>query len=315
MYKHGITGERRDSIRPEFCLFLRGMPLLCPYCDKTSDSERTHPRIVRIGNFTRRSDSRIVQRYLCRACGKSFSRATFSDCYRQNKRQFNELIRRLLSSSVSQRRIAKILKLNRKTVVRKFLFLAMKSRSQLSEYNKGMPLSSVIEFDDLETFEHTKCKPLSVTMAVEFKSRRILGFEVSRMPAKGKLAVISRRKYGPRPDERSDGRKKLFKDIQSLVLPSCEIKSDESPHYLQDVRSFFPTSFHRRFKGKRGCIVGQGELKKVGFDPLFSLNHTYAKLRADINRLARRTWCTTKDPERLADHIAIFANYHNLSLK
>ncbi|MES2857130.1 MAG: transposase, partial [Bdellovibrionota bacterium] len=153
------------------------------------------------------------------------------------------------------------------------------------------------------------------TMAVEAGTRRILGFEVARMPSKGRLAHISRKKYGPRKDERSNARKALFKRIAPLIKHGCMIKSDESPHYPKDVAEFFPESIHQRFKGKRGCIVGQGELKKVGYDPLFSLNHTYAKLRADINRLARRTWCTTKKPERLEAHIALYVHFHNSSLR
>lgn len=55
-------------------------------------------------------------------------------------------------------------------------------------------------------------------------------------------------------------------------------------------------------------------MKKVRFDPLFSLNHTCAMLRANINRLFRRTWCTTKVPENLGAHIAMYAYYHNLIL-
>ena len=67
-------------------------------------------------------------------------------------------------------------------------------------------------------------------------------------------------------------------------------------------------------KGRASCVAGQGELKKVVFDPLYSLNHSCAMLRAHINRLIRKTWCTTKDPDRLADHIAIYVNYHNREL-
>ena len=62
-------------------------------------------------------------------------------------------------------------------------------------------------------------------------------------------------------------------------------------------------------------MTGQGELKKVVYDPIFSLNHTCAMLRANINRLVRKTWCTTKKPERLAMHITLYALYHNLNLK
>lgn len=41
------------------------------------------------------------------------------------------------------------------------------------------PVAKEIEFDDLETLEHTKRKPLLVTLAVEYKTRRILCFCMS----------------------------------------------------------------------------------------------------------------------------------------
>jgi hypothetical protein len=34
---------------------------------------------------------------------------------------------------------------------------------------------------------------------------------------------------------------------------------------------------------------GNGELKKIGFDPLFSFNHTAAMLRDSVSRLVRQT--------------------------
>jgi hypothetical protein len=46
-----------------------------------------------------------------------------------------------------------------------------------------------------------------------------------------------------------------------------------------------PGAVHTTVKGRHGCVVGQGELKKIVFDPLFSFNHTAAMARANINRL------------------------------
>jgi len=168
-----------------------------------------------------------------------------------------------------------------------------------------------MEFDDLETFEHTKCKPLSVTLAVEFETRRILGFEVSRMPAKGRLAMLSRKKYGPRKDKRSEGRRRLFHRLKPLLHERAIIKSDQNPHYMADVKRYFPKADYRQLKGQRGSTTGQGELKKVRFDPLYSLNHTCAMYRYGISRLIRKTWCTTKLPRMLAHHISIYVDYHN----
>lgn len=276
----------------------------CPHCQSSSQN------FSKFGHFVRSSDRKILQRYRCKVCLKTFSQATFQSCYRQNKRQLNPVIQKLLISCVSQRRIAIILKISRTTVERKFRFLAEQSRVKNLLTLKKSSISD-FQFDDLETFEHSKCKPLSVIMAVENSTRKILSFRVSSMPAKGHLARIARKKYGKRSDDRTQGRRALFEELQGSITPGATVWSDQSPHYPEDVKKYFPTSVHKTCKGRRGCVVGQGELKAGGFDPLFSLNHTFAMLRANINRLVRRTWCTTKRAENLARHIDLYVAWHN----
>lgn len=293
----------------------------CPYCIKSRPvlplSEIQIPQsckkhFTKLGHYFRSFDKKLIQRFKCQICKKSYSSETTHPCKYQKKRFLNQSVYELLVSGISQRRCAKILRVNQKTVVRKFLFLGHFSLLQL-EHNKSQRLQKIeaLVFDDMESFEHSKCKPLSITLAVEDKTRLILGFKVSSMPAKGLLAAIARKKYGYRPDHRAKNRKELFKELQKITTSNVLIKSDESPHYVEDVRKYFNHSYHERFKGRRGCIVGQGELKAGGYDPLFSLNHTAAMLRANINRLFRRTWNTTKKPERLNLHIAMYALYHN----
>ena len=272
------------------------------------------PAVILTGHYLRKSDQTWVQRYRCQLCKKSFSEASFSQCYAQKKRQFNGIILKLSVGGYSQRRTAFELHLNRKTVVRKFILMGKMAQLGFPRLNALYSQAEIIEFDDLETSEHSKCKPLSVTLAVQYKSRRILGFRVSQMPAKGKLASIARKKYGLRTDERPKARASLFTEMQEQVSAFALIKSDQNPHYTHDVKKYFPQAKHQSFKGRRGCVVGQGELKRGGYDPLFTLNHTCAMLRANINRLFRRTWCTTKLAERLGYHIAIYALYHNLVL-
>jgi hypothetical protein len=149
---------------------------------------------------------------------------------------------------------------------------------------------------------------------VEAKTRRVIGFEVCQMPAKGLLSHIAKKKYGYRKDERPKAREKLFLRVKDCLSEHVLIRSDSNPHYPEDIKRHFPKAQHETVKGKRGAITGQGELKKVGFDPLFSLNHTCAMLRAHINRLMRRTWCTTKRPDRLRAHILIYCVQHNRRL-
>ena len=188
------------------------MSVLCP---QTSCFRTLSPKIVRKGRFYRSSDHQKVQRYFCLNCKKSFSQATFNPCYRQHKRQINEPLRQLLCSAVSMRRAARILRIHRVTVARKLTFLGKQAFSRILQSHNQWGKIQEIQFDELETFEHSKCKPLSVAMAVLPKTRKILGFEVARMPSKGHLASISRKKYGFRKDERPQALRSLFQRIRS----------------------------------------------------------------------------------------------------
>jgi transposase-like protein len=271
--------------------------------------------VKRLGSYYRKSDGQHLTRFWCFRCKKSFSAATLSPKRWHKKRHLRNTIIKLLVGGMSQREIARVLRINRKTVVRQFRFSLSTAKGELKKWNQKFPKCAEVEFDDLETFEHTKCKPLSVTLMVEYKSRRILGFEVASMPAKGHLAKISRKKYGPRPDHRPEARKKLFSEVKEFVAENAIIRSDSNPHYGPDVKVYFPVASHQTVLGGRGAITGQGELKKKAFDPIFSLNHTCAMFRASINRLIRKTWCTTKRPDQLAGHIALYALSHNQRLR
>lgn len=291
------------------------MSVTCPYCQKQNSSSGSREIIVAHGTFVRKSDQTKLLRFRCKPCQRHFSLATFSPCYRQRKRHLNPRLFELLASGVSQRRAAFLLRINRKTVFRKFIFLGLASSHYLSEDRCHHAPASEVEFDDLETFEHSKLKPLSVIAAIESGSRRILGFRVARMPAKGLLVKRAFKKYGKRKDERKAKRRELFREIRPFIAENAILKSDESPHYPSDVKIHFPECVHKAYKGQRGCVVGQGEIKAGGFDPLFSLNHSYAMIRANVNRTFRRTWNTTKKAERLSLHLAIYALYHNLFLR
>ena len=252
-------------------------------------------------------------RYRCKACGTQFSSATFHEDYRQKRREINSKVYELMSSGISQRRLARVLQVNPKTVIRKFRLLAERERAEheiwLAKF-KDNPISTV-QFDDLETSEHTKCKPVSVTLAVHTKTMEILGFQVSQMPAKGHLAKISVKKYGYRKDLRPKAWDELFRTLKPIVSSDAYFESDENPHYPKYLKKHFSKAVHRQYLGGRGAVTGQGELKKLKYDPLFSLNHTCAMLRANLNRLFRRTWCTTKNLQGLIDHLSLYVTYHN----
>jgi hypothetical protein len=220
---------------------------------------------------------------------------------------------------MSQNRLAKVLQATRVTIARKLIFLSGQCRLDNARIHLASKPAASIQFDELETIEHTKCKPLSVALAVEKGTRRIMGFCVSSMPANGRLAQVSRIKYGPRKDHRVMGLGDLFRQIKPFCAIKLNLLSDKCPRYKGVVNKVLREELgceveFEQVKGARGRSDGQGELKKQGFDPLFSLNHTCAMLRANVNRLFRKTWNTTKKMERLAMHLELYAFFHNSQL-
>lgn len=211
------------------------------------------------------------------------------------------------------RRMALYFGVHQKTIHRKVIYLAKKARLSQEEFLKSLEKNQVkhLQFDDLISSVHTKLKPVSISIAVDADKRFILGANVAIIPAFGHLAELSRKKYGRRINEHEEKLHQLLAAISPSVSQLAEIETDEHRAYAPAVKKFFPQSTYTQYKGEKGCVVGQGELKKVHYDPLFKINHTCAMFRANINRLIRRTWCTSKDLEMLKNHIDIFIDYHN----
>ena len=287
------------------------MKLTCP---SHSCFNRTH--FQKDGFYFRKSDSKKIQRYRCSLCGKRTSTAQLSDCYGQKKRRLNPLIEALFCSKVSSRRIAVILNIDKKTVHRKLIFLGKKARKFNFHFleKNFQTKSESIQFDDLITKEKTKMKPVTISVVVDTKSRTILSLIAKQIPANGHLAKLSRRKYGKRESFHKEGLEETFLKISRYVHPKAIIKSDEHPFYPGFVRKYFPHSHYTRYKGRKGAVVGQGELKKTMNDPLFVLNHTCAMLRDNISRLVRRSWCVTQSIEMLQNHLDIYMKFHNTRL-
>ena len=269
--------------------------------------------IVKDGSFRRASDSRTVQRYRCKICSKRFSRASFTLEKYQKKRRINSQVRALLASGMSLRRCAIILGVNVKTIERRVPYLGAKARIKNQRFlnKRGRNKVTHLQFDDLITKENSKLKPLSISIAVDGDNRTILSAKVSQIPSFGHLTEAARKKYGKRKCHHKEGLKKMFDEIRPFVHQEAQIRSDEHQKYPEFVTRYFPNADYHRFRSERGCVAGQGELKKVKFDPLFTINHTCAMFRANINRLIRKTWCTTKDPARLQDHVDLFIQFYN----
>ena len=278
----------------------------CPRCAASG--------VIKHGRFNRAEDAQSIQRYLCKACGKTFSSATFTPTYRQKRRRLNRLIEADIASSTAQRRIAIKHGCARNTVARKITFLAERARLKIETWLASQSPFTDLQWDELITFEHTRLKPLSVALMVCERHRYILGFRVAQIPASGLIARRSREKYGPRRNLSGYARRDLLKTLAPHIAPKATVTCDEHPRYYDELEAALTDVNVIQHHSVRGSLTGQGELKRVGWDPLFTINHTLAMLRDNIKRLTRRTWCTTKRQSVLEDVIAIYVHFHNCRL-
>ena len=279
----------------------------CPHCHS--------PRFRKHGFFYRRDDARRVQRFRCSDCLSTFSRAGFSPFYRHRHRRIKERIRALLAANATLRGIARQLHIDKDTVARYLVLLAREARQRQRIRQANSPQASSVQFDELITIEHTKMKPLSVFLVSDTDRWEMLGVIVSRIPASGYLAEKSRKKYGHRPDQSVLRRHVLLRRLAPLIDPQAHVVTDKHSAYPLLLKRHLPQATHVRHKGAKAAIVGQGELKKGGWDPLFCINQQLAMLRAHISRLFRRSWNTTKRVTRLADHLAIYMDHYNRTLR
>ncbi len=281
----------------------------CPRCE-------TSLSVIKKGYFQRKNTpTEKRQRFLCKGCTSWFSQTSGSLNEGQKRPDLHHPIFMLLISGVSQRRAAKLCSTTQITVARKLVRMAKFSQAAHAARLAGMRKSvKTAVFDEMEAFEHSKCKPVAIAVAVEEGSRIILSATAASMPAKGRLAAISRRRYGKRVDRRKHSLAKALATISHVASADLVVKSDQCPRYPKLVRKYLPGAEHKTFKGRRGCVVGQGELKAGGWDPLFSLNHTCAMVRDNVKCLSRRTWCTTKRVDRLQCRLDLYVGAHNVMI-
>jgi transposase-like protein len=265
--------------------------------------------VVCSGHFWRRDDSRHVQRYRCKICKRTFCPTTGKDTWRLHLRRYSHDIMVRLAHKGSQRGIARALGIDRSTVAHRTRMYGLRAEA----YFRGMNVSNLrhVQFDDMQSSVHTKCKPVSMPLAVCAQTRKILYLDACIMPAQHPLKEISERKYGPRADERPEVTEKAMRHLRPMIAQGGQITTDRATRYFEPIARILTGVSHIAFKSRKARIGGQGELKKIGFDPLFPINHTAAMFRDGVSRLIRKTWCNSKRLDMLRWHMLLYAKYYN----
>lgn len=291
-------------------------PEHCPKCAETPESWNYYSKglkgdnwYIKRGYYKTKYNGQKVPRYQCRRCKKLFGSRTHLPNYRHKKPKMNQLIYRWYCSGTTQNRIAKNLGLHRRTVSRKLLYLGRLAQNVHDARIKlGLFKTNHIQFDEMETFEHTIRKPVSIAIAVCSHTGHIIDTSVATIKSHGKGTEKATEKYGYRPDTRDAAREDVLLAIKKVKHPFSTIVTDKNPAYLPEFRRLLPED---KLIQVKASDKKSKSIRRNDNDSLWRVNHVCAKLRSDLARLSRRTWSTTKKTWSLQASLNIYMAYNN----
>jgi len=273
---------------------------------------------IKKGYYKTRHNGEKVPRYQCKnpLCKRTFSSRVNLPSYRDKKPYLNLQVRDLYISGVSLRRMAIILKTTRRTIDLKFLKAGLASDiAHVKKLGSGELKTDYIQFDEMMSFEHTNYKQIGIALAVRPKTGEILDIQIEPIRCRGKLAQTLPSKFKHWGTQKKVAIDSVISTVAKFCVrnPSkCVIETDSSRHYVNVIKRHLPLVKHNPLpvRGSKKSRLGKAG-KKSSQKTLYILNSVCAKIRNDLSRMARRTWVTTKDWNRLQVHLNIYIAWNN----
>lgn len=288
------------------------IPPCCPNEACTAHRSPLGPFFRRDGLYAPRCRPHPVQRFRCRVCGRRFSRQSFRADRYQKKPYLNAPCLRLLVACVALRQAARVLGVARRTVERRFAWLARQARGFQENRLDTARLTGPFMLDELESFEANRYQPVTVPVLIEPGSFFLLASEVGPLRRKGRMSPDQHRRraahearHGRRPTHASIAVRQVLQRLRLCTDPRSVVVllSDHKPLYGQ---------LGRRILGPRFVWEPRSATaRRDRSNPLFPINHTNARLRHFLARLRRRSWCISKTRESLRQHLQIAALWMN----
>jgi len=252
-------------------------PPFCPNPNCNFHASSQGWRYRRAGSFSRKRAPRIVPRFQCSHCGRSFSSQTFSTTYWLKRPDLLRPTWDGLLACAGYRQIARIHRCSPTTVMTHAARLGRHALLFLEKHRpKSAPAEPVV-VDGFESFEFSQFHPLHLNLAVGAHSHFLYAFTEAELRRKGRMTPRQKRKRqrlesrlgrpNPRAIELS------MAALLDLVAPAgsrVEIRSDEHPAY--------PRAWRRVPEVEVRHTVTPSKQARTARNPLFAVN------RADLHR-------------------------------
>ena len=157
-----VEGRRPDRFRPPFCPFSD-----CPAHHRKGGRSP----FVRRGSFKQDSNPRrLIPRFRCGECGRTFSKQTFACTYRLRRPELLPQVAGLLVAGAAHRQIARQLDCSKSTVARMAQRIGRHAEQFHRSACRSIRIEEPIAFDHFETFVRSQVERLAIGTAVGQKS-------------------------------------------------------------------------------------------------------------------------------------------------
>ena len=161
---------------------------------------------------------------------------------------------------------------------------------------KGLT-TAYAQFDQLETYEHTRRRPVGVQLSIRHKTGEIISAKVGYITIKA-LTISKRYTVDWNLRVTDDHLKAMIKETKKALNPAgSAITCDGYLPQVKAVKKLCP-------EPTIDIQTSKQEHKRI--------DRTFRRMRHDISRLGRRTLSTTKNISELQNHLDLYIDYHNV---
>jgi transposase-like protein len=289
-------------------------PHVPPFCPAPDCPFHTSPgpdwRWVRTGFFHRKRPPRIVQRYRCSHCRRSFSDQTFRIGYWLKRPELLVPIFHRLVGCSAFRQIAREFEVSPSTVA---THAARLGRHCLLFHWRERPPGPIRErlvLDGFESFEWSQYHPTSYHLLAGAESHYLYGFTDSERRRSGRMSAGQQRRRQAlesrlgRPDPRSVERE--VARLLALVAAEpqgLELDSDEHQDYPRALRRLGHLTVDHRVTSSRA--------PRTSRNPLFAVNLADLLIRHSGANHKRETIAFSKRRQSGAERLWVFLVWRN----
>jgi transposase-like protein len=291
----------------------RSRPFVPPHCPR-SDC-RFHRcaagwHWVHFGCYHRQAAPQRIQRFLCVACGHTFSTQTFSTTYWLSRPTLlAQVFYRVLACSAF-RQIAREARCHANTVMRLVARLGRHCLLFLTLHRPRGPLEEPLVIDGFESFEFSQYTPIHLHLAVGARSHFAYAFTDSELRRKGRMTEPQRRRRAAL--EHAFGRpapRAIENDVATLMRiavlrpQALTVRSDEHPAYPRAFRHLSGYAISHERTSSRA--------RRTPRNPLFPVNLLDLLLRHGSANHKRETIAFSKRRQGAIERAAMLLVWRN----